>query len=155
MLMDKDFFMKEALKEAMKAYELEEIPIGAVIVKDGEIIARGYNRKETDKDATLHGEMIAIREACNKLGAWRLLGCTMYVTLEPCSMCAGAIVNSRIENLVIATKDYRTGACGSVMNIVQNENLNHRVNVEFGVMEQEASNLIKEFFIKLRNRVGK
>lgn len=147
--MDKKF-MKEAIKEALKAYELKEIPIGAVIVKNKEIVGRGYNLKETLKDATLHAEISAIRDACKNLGGWRLPGCTMYVTLEPCPMCAGALVNARIERLVIGTRDYKTGACGSILNIVQMENLNHHIEVDFGVLENECSNMLKEFFIELR-----
>jgi tRNA(adenine34) deaminase len=145
-----DEFMKEALLEARKAYDLMEIPIGAVIVKDGKIVGRGYNLKETLKDATLHAEISAIKDACRNLGGWRLPGCTMYVTLEPCAMCAGAIVNARVERLVIGTKDPRTGACGSVMNIVNKDELNHQVEVIFGVMEEECSKMLKNFFAELR-----
>jgi len=147
--MDKKF-MKEAINEAMKAYELREIPIGAVIVRNGEIVGRGYNLKETCKDATLHAEISAIKDACKNLGGWRLPGCTMYVTLEPCAMCAGALVNARVERLVISTKDYKTGACGSVLNIVQMEKLNHQIEVEFGILENECTNMLKEFFVELR-----
>lgn len=147
--MDKKF-MQEAINEALKAYELREIPIGAVIVRNGEIVGRGYNLKETLKDATLHAEISAIKDACKNLGSWRLPGCTMYVTLEPCAMCAGALVNARVERLVIGTKDYKTGACGSVLNIVQMENLNHMVEVEFGVLENECTNMLKDFFVELR-----
>ncbi len=145
-----EIFMKEALLEAGKAHELMEIPIGAVIVRNGNIIGRGYNLKETMKDATLHAEIIAIKEACNYLGGWRLPGCTMYVTLEPCAMCAGALVNARIERLVIGTRDYKTGACGSVFNIVQMDNLNHQIDVEYGVLEEECTDLLKNFFTELR-----
>lgn len=143
--------MKEALKEAHKAYETDEVPIGAVIVRNGEIVGRGYNQKETLKDATLHAEMSAIRDACKSLGGWRLPGCTMYVTLEPCSMCAGALVNARIEKLIIGAPDYKTGACGSVINIVQDEKFNHQIDVRFGLLQEDCSNLLKEFFMKLRN----
>ncbi len=143
--------MKEALKEAHKAYETDEVPIGAVIVRNGEIVGRGYNQKETLKDATLHAEMSAIKDACKNLGGWRLPGCTMYVTLEPCSMCAGALVNARIEKLIIGAPDYKTGACGSVINIVQDEKFNHQIDVRFGVLQEDCSNLLKEFFMKLRN----
>ena len=146
-----DFFMKEALKEAYKAYEINEVPIGAVIVRNGEIVGRGYNQKEILKDATLHAEINAIKDACHNLGGWRLPGCTMYVTLEPCSMCAGALVNARVERLVIGTKDLKTGACGSVLNIVQMEQLNHQVNVQFGVLEEDCSSILKLFFEELRN----
>ena len=142
--------MEEALQEAKKAVAMGEIPVGAVIVKDGEIIARGHNRTETDRDPTAHAEMIAIREAAAKLGGWRLPGCTMYVTLEPCSMCAGAIVWARIERLVIGTMDPKAGACGSVFNIVQEPRLNHCVEVETGCMQELCADLIKEFFRALR-----
>lgn len=145
------YFMNEAIKEAMKARELMEIPIGAVIVKDNEIIGRGYNKKETGNDATSHAEIIAIREACKNIGAWRLLGCTMYVTLEPCAMCAGALVNARIDRVVIATKDEKTGACGTVLNIAQNKSLNHQIELEFGVCEDESKDIIQEFFRDLRD----
>lgn len=146
-----EYFMKQALSEAHKAYDINEVPIGAVIVRNGEIVGRGYNQKETLKDATLHAEISAIKDACKNLGGWRLPGCTMYVTLEPCSMCAGALVNARIERLVIGTSDLKTGACGSVLNIVQTEKLNHQINVQFGVLEEDCSNILKLFFVNLRN----
>ncbi|HHZ02460.1 MAG TPA: nucleoside deaminase [Tissierellia bacterium] len=145
-----EIFMREALKEAYKAYEIKEVPIGAVIVREGKIVGRGFNQKETLKDATLHGEITAIREACRNLGGWRLPGCTMYVTLEPCPMCAGAIVNARIERLVIGAKDLKSGACGSVLNIARHSMLNHSAEVVFGVLEEECSQLIKKFFMELR-----
>lgn len=145
-----EIFMKEALKEACKAYEINEVPIGAVIVRDGEIVGRGFNQKETLKDATLHSEITAIKNACNNLGGWRLPGCTMYVTLEPCPMCAGAIVNARIERLVIGARDLKTGACGSVLDITNHESLNHQPEVKFGVLEEECSGILKDFFAKLR-----
>ena len=148
-------YMKEALKEAQKAYELGEIPIGAIIVKDGEIIARGHNLTETEKDPTAHAEMIAIRQAAKKLGGWRLPGCTLYVTCEPCSMCAGAIVWARLEKVCIGTMDPKGGACGSVFNIVQEEKLNHRVELETGIMENECSEIMKTFFKELRMRGSK
>lgn len=145
-------YMEEALKEAQKAYELGEIPIGAVIEKDGEIIARGHNMTESMKDPTAHAEMIAIREAAKRLGGWRLTGCSMYVTCEPCSMCAGAIVWARLKKLYIGTMDKKGGACGSVFNIVQEERLNHFVEVETGVLETECSDIMKAFFRELRKR---
>ena len=143
--------MQEALNEAQKAYALKEVPIGAIIEKDGIIIARGHNLTETMKDPTAHAEMIAIREAAKALGGWRLLGCNMYVTCEPCSMCAGAIVWSRINNLYIGTMDPKSGACGSVFNIVQEQKLNHIVEITTGVMEDECSALMKDFFKELRH----
>ena len=143
-------YMSEALKEAAKAAEMGEIPVGAVIVRDGGIIARGHNMTETMKDPTAHAEMLAIRQAAQKLGGWRLLGCQMFVTTEPCSMCAGAIVLARIEKLFIGTMDHKAGACGSVFNIPQENRLNHFVEIETGIMEEECSLLMKEFFRKLR-----
>ena len=146
--------MLEALKEAQKARDLGEVPIGAVVVKDGEIIGRGHNLTETTKDPTAHAEMQAIRQAAAHLGGWRLIGCQMYVTAEPCAMCAGAIVWSRIETVHIGTMDPKAGACGSVFNIVQEEKLNHRVNIETGLMQEECSNILKEFFRDLRKTKG-
>ena len=148
------YFMQEAIKEALKARELMEVPIGAVIVKDNKIVGRGYNKKETQKDATLHAEIIAIKDACKNLGGWRLPNCTMYVTLEPCAMCAGALVNARVDRLVIAIKDEKTGACGSVLNIAHNECLNHQIDIEIGVCEEECRAIIKEFFKDLRKIKG-
>lgn len=147
-----EHFMAEALKEAQKAYEREEIPIGAVIVKDGKIIGRGFNQKEETCDATAHAEMIAIKEASEILQAWRLKGCTMYVTLEPCAMCAGALVNARIDKLVIGASDPKTGACGSVFNIAQETRLNHQIELQLGILEEDCSAILKSFFEKLRNR---
>ncbi len=145
-------YMKEALKEAQKAAEMGEIPVGAVIVKDGEIISRGHNLTETTNDPTAHAEIIAIREASKVLGGWRLIGCDMYVTMEPCSMCAGALVWSRIEHLYIGADDPKTGACGSVFNIVQDDRLNHQIAVDRGIMAEESSQLVREFFRNLRNK---
>lgn len=143
--------MEEALKEARKAAAVGEVPIGAVIVRDEQIIARAHNLVETLKDPTAHAEMLAIRKAAGVLGGWRLIGCQMYVTTEPCSMCAGAIVWSRIEKLVIGTMDPKAGACGSVFNIVQEDRLNHYVEVETGLMQEECSAEMKTFFKKLRD----
>ncbi|MDD6310933.1 MAG: tRNA adenosine(34) deaminase TadA [Firmicutes bacterium] len=145
-------FMLEALKEAEIAAELGEVPIGAVIVQDGKIIARGHNMTESLKDPTAHAEMIAIRQASQVLGGWRLPGCEMYVTTEPCSMCAGAVVWSRIERLYIGTMDPKSGACGSVFNIPQEEKLNHFVEIETGIMQRECSDIMKNFFKKLRKK---
>ncbi|MCI6820482.1 MAG: tRNA adenosine(34) deaminase TadA [Clostridiales bacterium] len=145
-------YMKEALAEAKKAAAAGEVPVGAVIVKDGEIIGRGHNETETAKDPTAHAEMIAIRQAAKNLGGWRLTGCTMYVTTEPCSMCAGAIVWSRISRLFIGTMDPKSGACGSVFNIPQESRLNHFVEIETGLMQEECSSLMKSFFKELRKR---
>lgn len=147
-----DRFMVEALKEARKAFDMGEIPIGAVIVKDDEIIARGHNMTETMKDPTAHAEMIAIRQAAEKLGGWRLPGCSMYVTIEPCSMCAGAMVWARIEKLYIGSMDPKGGACGSVFNIPQEERLNHYIDIQTGIMQEECESMMKEFFIQLRRK---
>ncbi|SDX51378.1 tRNA(adenine34) deaminase [Tepidimicrobium xylanilyticum] len=144
--------MELALEEAYKAFSTYEVPVGAVIVHDGKVIARGHNKRETLKDPTAHAEMIAIREASKYLNGWRLLGCTMYVTLEPCSMCAGAIINSRIERLVIGAKDPKRGCCGSVINLLNNPNFNHKVQVEYGVLEDKCSSILTDFFKELRNK---
>ena len=143
--------MEEAFQEARKAAAEGEVPIGAVIVREGEVIARAHNRTEQDKDPTAHAEMLAIREAAKHLGGWRLTGCSMFVTTEPCSMCAGAIVWSRIEKLYIGTMDPKAGACGSLMNIPQDNRLNHFVEIETGLMREECSGLMKDFFRKLRS----
>lgn len=144
--------MQAAFEEAKKAAAMGEVPIGAVIVRDGEIIARGHNRTETDRDPTAHAEMIAIREAARVLGGWRLLRCQMFVTTEPCSMCAGAIVWARIEKLYIGTMDPKSGACGSVFNIPQDSRLNHFTEIETGLMQEECSCLMKDFFKQLRKK---
>ena len=143
-------YMQEALKEANAAAAEGEVPIGAVIVRGGEIIARAHNRTEQDKDPTAHAEILAIREAASRLGGWRLPGCSMYVTVEPCSMCAGAIVWSRIERLYIGAMDPKAGACGSLYNIPCDSRLNHNVEIETGLMGEECSRLMKDFFRKLR-----
>ena len=142
--------MTEALIEAQKAGQLGEVPIGAVIVRDGQIIGRGHNLTRRKNDPTCHAEMEAIRQAAAYLGGWRLIGCDMYVTAEPCAMCAGAIVWARIENLFIGTMDPKAGACGSVFNIVQEKRLNHNVNIQTGILEKECSQILKEFFRELR-----
>ena len=144
-------YMKEALKEAKKAYNKKEVPVGAVIVKDGKIIARAHNLKETKLDTTKHAEILAIQKASKKLKAWRLKDCEMYITLEPCSMCAGAIISSRIKKIYIGTMDPKTGACGSVLNLLE-YNLNHKVEVETGIMQQECEYILKDFFKKLRKK---
>lgn len=142
--------MSIALEEAKKAYELGEVPVGAVIVKDGKVLSKAHNLTETLKDPTAHAEMLAIREAAEKEGNTRLSGCAMYVTLEPCSMCAGALVWSRIERLYIGAMDKKAGACGSIFDIVESPKLNHRLIVEAGIMEEECGALLKAFFKELR-----
>lgn len=146
----KSYFMKLAYEEAKKAYCIGEVPVGAVIVKGNKVVGRGYNLKEKLKDPTAHAEMMAIKNASVELGGWRLIGCTMYVTLEPCAMCAGAIVNSRIDRVVIGTKDIRMGACGSSMNLLQNSGSNHKVDIEWNIMKSECSGILSDFFKKLR-----
>lgn len=145
-------FMKEALKEAQKSYKKEEIPVGAIIVKDGKIIARGHNLKETKTDPTKHAEIIAIQKACKKLQTWRLTGCTMYLTLEPCSMCAGSLIQSRLDKVVIGTMDEKTGACGSVLNLLADYKFNHIVQIETGIMQEECKTILQQFFKELRAR---
>lgn len=151
--MDKNkAFMAEALKEAALAAEMGEVPIGAVIVRGDEIIAAAHNLVETSKDPTAYAEMLAIRQAAARLGGWRLTGCHMYVTVEPCSMCAGAIVWARIEKLFIGTDDPKGGACGSIFNIPQEKKLNHYTEIETGLLREECSEIMKTFFKKLRDR---
>ena len=146
----KEKFMKEALKQAQKAYEKFEVPVGAVIVKDNKIIARAYNQKETKSDTTNHAEILAIKKASKKLNSWRLLDCEMYVTLEPCSMCAGALIQSRIKKLYIGAMDSKTGACGSILNLLEDYKFNHSVEVETGILENDCENIMKNFFKELR-----
>lgn len=145
-----DKFMKEALKEAKKAYNKLEVPVGAIIVKDGKIIARAYNQKEVKTDTTKHAEILAIQKASSKLKSWRLLDCEMYVTLEPCSMCAGAIINSRIKKVYIGTNDKKAGAVGSVLNLFKDYTFNHKVEFESGILEEECEQMLKSFFKELR-----
>ena len=146
-----ELFMSEAIKEAALAAEMGEVPVGAVIVKNGEIIGRGRNTRENGKTALGHAEIMAIEQACAKLGGWRLMGCTMYVTMEPCPMCAGAVISARIPKVVSAVKDAKAGAFGSVLN-VNSYPLNHKTEVTCGVMETEAVGLIGEFFARLRKK---
>jgi tRNA(adenine34) deaminase len=139
-------FMKEALEEARKAFEKDEPPVGAVIVKDGEIIARGHNLRESLQDPTAHAEMLAIRAASAKLGRWRLSDCDIYVTLEPCVMCAGAMVLSRLNRLIYGTDDPKAGAVNSLMNLVSDERLNHQIEVKSGILAAECGDLLRRFF---------
>ena len=145
-------YMKEALKQAKKAYALGEVPIGCVIVHEGKIIGRGYNRRNTDKNTLSHAELNAIRKASKKLGDWRLEGCTMYVTLEPCQMCSGALVQSRIDEVVIGCMNPKAGCAGSVMNLLQIEGFNHQVKITEGVLEEECSEMLSAFFRELREK---
>ena len=147
-------FMLEAIKEANAAFEADEVPIGAVIVHKGRVIARAHNQRETLNDPTAHAEMIALTQAAEYLGTWRLHECTIYVTLEPCPMCAGALVNSRIDRLVYGPSDPKAGACESLYNIVQDERLNHRIEVVKDFMSEPCRLLLQEFFANKR-RLGK
>uniref|UniRef100_UPI004055A989 tRNA adenosine(34) deaminase TadA n=1 Tax=Acetatifactor sp. TaxID=1872090 RepID=UPI004055A989 len=145
-------YMKEALKQAKKAYALGEVPIGCVIVHEGVIIGRGYNRRNTDKNTLSHAEITAINKASKKIGDWRLEECTLYVTLEPCQMCAGAIVQARIPEVVMGCMNPKAGCAGSVLNILDMPEFNHQVAVERGVLEKECSDMLKTFFVELRER---
>lgn len=151
--MDQDErFMKEAIRQAKKACALEEVPIGCVVVYEGKIIARGYNRRNTDKNTLAHAELLAIRKASRRLGDWRLEGCTMYITLEPCQMCAGAIVQARVSRVVIGSMNPKAGCAGSVLNLLQMTEFNHQVEMTAGVLEEECSQLLSGFFRELRER---
>jgi tRNA(adenine34) deaminase len=149
--MTHEWYMAQALKEAEKARRKGEAPVGAVVVRDGRIIARGHNERELRHDATLHAEMTAIRRACKKLGSWRLTDCDLYVTLEPCTMCAGAIIQSRIRTLYIGTSDLKAGAAGSVIDVFRVKAFNHRVDVVWGLMPDECSAILTDFFKELRD----
>ncbi len=149
---EQEKYMKEAICQAKKAAALEEVPIGCVIVCDGKIIARGYNRRNTDKNTLSHAELNAIRKASKKLGDWRLEGCTMYVTLEPCQMCAGALVQSRMDEVIIGAMNPKAGCAGSVLNLLEVEGFNHKVRITKGVLEEECAELLSSFFRGLRQK---
>ena len=149
-----ELYMKEALMLAKEAEELDEVPVGALIVRDGKVIARAHNRRQTDKCATAHAEILAIEEACRNLGGWRLPGATLYVTLEPCAMCAGAAINARVERVVYGASDLRFGALGSLLNIAE-VGLNHKLSVELGVMAEECRNILSEYFRRKRKKKDK
>jgi len=149
---DKEYFMKEALKEAKKAYDKLEVPVGVVIVKDNKIIARSYNQKEEKNSPIKHAEIIAIEKACKKLNNWRLNECDMYVTLEPCPMCAGAIVNSRMRKIYIGVPQQKTGACGSKINVIEEYKSETKIDVEFGVLQEKCLNILQDFFKELRKK---
>ena len=146
------FYMQEAYSLAKQAEALQEVPIGAVVVKDGIILGRGYNRREMDGNPIAHAEIVAIQEASQALGGWRLEGCDLYVTLEPCPMCAGAIIQARINQVVYATEDPKAGYAGSLYNLLQDERLNHQTKVVSGVLKEECQHLLKDFFQQLRKR---
>lgn len=143
-------YMKEALRQAKKAAAVNETPVGAVIVKDGKIIARAYNKRETKKNSLCHAEIIAIDKACKKLGGWRLHGCDLYVTLEPCPMCAGAVIQSRIDRVFFGAYDYKAGCAESKLNLFKENIFNHNVEVTGGVMQEECAALLSDFFKNLR-----
>jgi len=147
-----ELWMQEAIRQAKMAEQLGEVPIGAVIVRDGVIVGAGYNVRETAKDPTGHAEMVAIRRASETLGAWRLLGCTLYVTLEPCPMCAGAILQSRIERVVYGTHDPKAGCVGTLMDLLQDNRFNHTTEWTSGVLQEQCAGLLTEFFRRLRVR---
>ena len=148
--MNDEYFMKEALKEAEKAYKKLEVPVGAVIVKDDKIIARAHNKKEEKNSPIMHAEIIAIEKACKRINNWRLTGCKMYVTLEPCPMCAGALVNSRIDKIYIGAKDPKTGACGSKLNLLQECEFDTSVEIKNGILQEECQEILKAFFKEIR-----
>lgn len=148
-------YMKEAIRQAKKAEAIGEVPIGCVIEYQGKIIGRGYNRRMADKTVLAHAEIIAIRKACKIMGDWRLEGCTMYITLEPCPMCAGAIVQARIPTVVIGCMNPKAGCAGSVVNLLNEDGFNHQAQVHIGVLEEECSWMLSEFFRELRRKKGK
>ena len=152
MISDDEKYMKEAIKQAKKAYKIDEVPIGCVIVYEGKIIARGYNRRNTDKTTLAHAEISAIKKAARVLGDWRLEGCTIYVTLEPCQMCAGAIVQARADRVVIGCMNPKAGCAGSVINLLQMKQFNHQTELAKGICEEECSTILSEFFKKLRQK---
>lgn len=152
MLTEQEKYMKEAIRQAKKALVLEEVPIGCVIVCNGKIIARGYNRRNTDKNTLSHAELNAIKKASKKLGDWRLEGCTMYVTLEPCQMCAGALMQSRIDRVVIGSMNPKAGCAGSVLNLLEMDGFNHKVEVIRGILQDECSAMLSDFFRELREK---
>lgn len=150
--MTQEKYMKEAIRQAKKAAALGEVPIGCVIEYEGKIIGRGYNRRMTDRSSLAHAEIAAIKKACRRMGDWRLEGCTLYVTLEPCPMCAGAIVQARIPRVVIACMNPKAGCAGSVVDLFHQDGFNHQVETEVGLMGEECSGMLKEFFRALRKR---
>lgn len=150
---DKKKYMELALEEANKALKQDEVPIGAIVVDPGgKVIGKGYNRRELDQDATQHAEMIAIREACKNIGLWRLIDCSLFVTLEPCPMCAGAIINSRIKDVYFGAMDPKAGACGSVVDLFSVEKFNHHPHVIRGLFQEKSSQMLKDFFREIRKK---
>jgi len=154
-LQSDDYFMGEALRQAKRAYEMDEVPVGAVIVREGKIIARAFNQVEQLKDATAHAEMLALTQAESAVGDWRLTDCTLYVTKEPCPMCAGAVVHTRLARVVFGASDVKAGAAGSAMNLLQFPTLNHRCEISSGIREPECRALLQSFFEEQRKRSGR
>lgn len=150
--MDFEFFMKEAIKMAEKAYEIDEVPIGCVIVYDNKVIASGYNKRNLEKNVLCHAEIIAINEACKVIQDWRLEECTLFVSVEPCPMCAGAILQSRIKTVVFGCENPKAGCCGSILNIVEESRFNHQVEVVKNILQEECSELMKSFFKNRRSK---
>jgi tRNA(adenine34) deaminase len=151
---DNNFWMRMALREARKGYRLGEVPVGAVIVLDGQLLGRGFNQTEKLKDPTAHAEILAITSACEAIGDWRLEGATLYCTLEPCSMCAGAAVLARIKKIIFGASDPKFGACGSIFNIPIEPRLNHRIEIEGGVMADDVGEMMRNFFREIRDLKG-
>lgn len=151
-LLQDEHFMSEAIKEAKKAEELDEVPIGAVIVLNGEIISRAHNLRENEQNAIAHAELLAIDQACKKLGSWRLEDATLYVTLEPCPMCSGAIILSRVKRVVYGAGDPKGGCAGTLMNLLQDQRFNHQCELAAGIMEEECSQMLSNFFRQIRER---
>lgn len=145
-------FMKIAIKEAKKGTKYDEVPIGAVIVKDGKVIAKAHNKKEEKKCANYHAEIVAIEKACKKVGDWRLIGCDIYVTLEPCAMCTGALINARVDNIYFGAYDEKAGCCGSLYNLMEDGKFNHSSNVQGGILEKECGQMLTEYFRAKRGK---
>ena len=151
-LTEDEKYMKQAIKLAKKAWKIEEVPIGCVIVHEGKVIGRGYNRRTTDKNPLAHAELIAIKKASKKIGDWRLEDCTLYVTLEPCQMCSGAIVQARVKKVVVGCMNPKAGCAGSILNLLQVDRFNHQVELKTGILEEECSEMMKSFFKELREK---
>ena len=149
-----EYFMREALRQGQKAYAADEVPVGAVVVREGKIIARAHNQVELLKDATAHAEMLALTQAEAAVGDWRLMDCDLYVTKEPCAMCAGAVVHTRIRRVIFGCADPSAGAAGSMMNLLQMQSLNHRCEISSGVLQTECAAILQEFFRKRRDQQG-
>lgn len=152
-LKDKEKYMRLALKEARKAELINEVPVGAVIVKDGKVIARGYNVKEKKKDSIYHAEIVALQKACKKIGDWRLYDCDIFVTMEPCPMCTGALINARIGNIFFGAYDERAGCCGTMYDLPADSRFNHRPNVEGGILKEECAGILIEYFRRKRQEI--